>query len=323
MLIAIVLFAGLLFALGDAITHVLRFELLDAGRSTSNRTADELMTRLSEEARCSTAVFVPDRDVFGGPNGGPGGAHEIDLFRRLAGGQDSFVAYRFDAERHDITRYDYSRAAATPVIADSDVVAGDIGAFTVTRSAISSASDAVGAADARSVTIQYGRDNVAGGNDIVDVAFETDGGPVRRSFDVHLAAKAAPTNLAVLVQPAPAPSVGPSPPAPSPGSSASAVIPFEVVIRNPTLLGGGGGVGLVPQQPQIVDGSATVNGSASLSWLEFSQAYGMVEAGTYPFKDSNGQQLSVSISCQSGACPQFMPLPGGSDGSRLVFKATN
>jgi len=33
--------------------------------------------------------------------------------------------------------------------------------------------------------------------------------------------------------------------------------------------------------------------------------------------------MAVAIACQRSACPQFAPLPGGTDGSRLVFKVYN
>ncbi|MDQ2818041.1 MAG: prepilin-type N-terminal cleavage/methylation domain-containing protein [Candidatus Eremiobacteraeota bacterium] len=327
MLVSIVVFSMLLFAIGNAVTHVVRLQSLDGGRVASNRTADELSARMYEEARCATAVFLPDTDVLGDSNSAAGGAHEVDMFRRLADGGASYVAYRFDSSSDDVRRFEYALAGGSVSIVHSDVVATGIGTFAAIRSAVGAAAAIVGAAAARSVSIRYGRQNVTGGNDIVEVHFATVGGAAPpAAFDVHLAAKAAPTSFSVLVRPVPATSPGSSAspaPSPSPPVGGATVIAIEIVSQTPNLVGGAGGGGLTPTQPQVVYGTATVSGPDALSWLEFSQAYPAVQSGTYAFKDLNGADMAVAIACQSSACPQFAPLPGGTDGSRLVFKVFN
>src|SRR5215831_2583190 len=95
-LLTISLLGMLLFAIAYAVSHALATTTLDVGRNGIARSADELAGRLSSEARSSTAVFVPTTDVYGQPNGGETGGHEVDFFRKASDGTPNFVAYRYD-----------------------------------------------------------------------------------------------------------------------------------------------------------------------------------------------------------------------------------
>jgi len=139
-IIATAVLCALLFVVGDAVTHTLRAASLSGGRAGSARTVSELAIRMSEEARSSAAVFIPATDVFGNPNGGTS-AHEVDFFRRLSAGGDTYVAYRFDAAGGSVTRYEYAPASAGAAIVHADQAAENIAAFSPVRVTAGSMSD--------------------------------------------------------------------------------------------------------------------------------------------------------------------------------------
>src|ERR1022692_3569671 len=91
-IIAMSVLTLLIFIATDAAVHTLRVAALTGGRASSARTVSELASRMAEEARSSTAVFIPANDVLGDTNAGAA-AHEVDFFRRLSAGGDSYVAY--------------------------------------------------------------------------------------------------------------------------------------------------------------------------------------------------------------------------------------
>ncbi len=320
-LISVVVLGVLLFAVGSAVTHVLHMELSDASHVASERSGSQLAIRFSEEARSCTAVFIPALDVFGNINGAGSAVHEVDFFRRLSAGGDSFVAYHFDARNGDVIRYEYSLSNGRPSITTTDLAASGIISFDAQRTRVNAASDVVDAASIKPVSVYYGEKELVGGNDIVDVTFgaKTPGAAVPQSFDVHLSAKAAPTNLAILVPAAP-PKLGASGESPTPPGS-SKVIPFEIKVLNPNLFGAVG-VGLIPSQPQFVSGTATITGPGSVSWLEFHRFYPLVTDGLYVLDDGKGNKTQIQLSCKSAPCPEFIPLPKPSNMSVIVFDST-
>src|SRR5438132_11941662 len=90
-LLTVSLLGLLLFVVGDSIAHVLDATRLGEVRQNVALSADELATRMAEEARSSTAVFVPSSDVLGQDNTGPSGGHEVDFFRKASNGSPAFV----------------------------------------------------------------------------------------------------------------------------------------------------------------------------------------------------------------------------------------
>src|SRR5579864_4757761 len=96
LLVSMAIILILLTAVCAAIIQVLKIEAVHAGRASMGRSASQLAARLQEDARSSTAVFIPSSDVLGNANGGTNGAHEVDFFRKLSAGGETYVAYRFD-----------------------------------------------------------------------------------------------------------------------------------------------------------------------------------------------------------------------------------
>src|SRR5215831_12033374 len=126
-LLTVSLLGMLLFVVGDSITHVLDATRLGETRQNVARSSDELATRMAEEARSSTAVFVPSSDVLGQDNGGGSGGHEVDFFRKASNGSPAFVAYRFDGSTSFVTRYEYVPVAGgAPQIVHQDKMAEHI-----------------------------------------------------------------------------------------------------------------------------------------------------------------------------------------------------
>ncbi len=221
-LIALGILFLLLYVVGDAVTRMLHNTSMSVARSSQARSVSELVTRMSEEARSSAAVFIPANDVFGNPNGGSA-AHEVDFFRRLSAGGDAYVAYRLDPETGVVTRYEYSLAGGAPAIAHSDQLAAGVGTFAPSRVTAGSMSDVVSAATVSNVSILYGTAGVVGGNDIVVVRVQAqpEDGVTPTEISVHLASRAAPTSLSVLA---------PAAPPPPPVGGGPITIPF--IIRN-------------------------------------------------------------------------------------------
>jgi len=308
-IIASCILALLLFAVGDAVTATLRAVALSGGRASAVRTISELATRMSEEARSSSAVFIPANDVFGKPNGGAS-AHEVDFFRRLSAGGDSYVAYSFDAGTGTVTRYEYSLAGSGLAIAHADPAASGVAVFAPVRFAASSMTDVVDAASVSDVSVLYGVAGAAGGNDVVTVSVQAaaSGGVTPPTVAVHLASRAAPTTLSVL---APAN----TPPAPGPVQ----VIPF--VIRNapvhaphgPWHFGSPGdpGDGSTSELHSIaIPGQVQFFGPGSgLSWFDLFSIAPVAESGTYTWIDATGERVTATVSCEHIACPKFRPLP--------------
>ncbi|HXM18850.1 MAG TPA: prepilin-type N-terminal cleavage/methylation domain-containing protein [Candidatus Tumulicola sp.] len=315
-LVAMMVLLVLIFAVGDAIAHAVRMESVDAGRAAGVRSFSELTARLSEEARSSTAVFLPSVDVLGGSNDAEsGGAHEIDFYRRLSAGGDAYVAYCFDSHAGTVTRYEYSRAAGVPAIVHADVVASGIAALAAQRTTTSGLADVVGGGSVSRVSVMYGAQDVIGGNDIVSVSLRSQaiGGAPGRSITLHLAPRIAPTSLAVLVpaQPLPPPPVG------------VRTIPFVINIIHGSLIH-------PPHGPwhfadpgvQLPDGGAStihfgsvagvaqwIGPGEELDWLALASDFATLSSGTYTYANGSGGQVTVAISCGQTECPRFVPLP--------------
>ena len=305
----------LLFFVGDAISQTLHVQLIDSARWTADRSGEELATRMSEEARSSTAVFIPHTDELGNANDPPA-VHEVDFFRKDAAGGPAYVAYRLDAAGN-VTRDEYTLSGGQTRILYSDLMATSITAFSAARNNAGAADDVVGAVQTITpVSIYYGRPELAGGNDVVSVDFRVQprGAPRPQSYRVILSPKAAPTNFAVLLPAAATPA-----PAASPGDR---IIDFALLVATPNLIGGPGGAGLVPSQPELLAGQATISGGDAFSWLDFYKSHPLVADGVYTLAGASGQTQSVSIACERSACPEFAPLPAGTaaDG-RVLFKA--
>jgi prepilin-type N-terminal cleavage/methylation domain-containing protein len=310
----------LLFAVGTAVTHVLDAEMTGAGRQATFRSADELAGRMSEEARSATAVFVPPTDVFGQSNTGQSGGHEVDMFRKASDGTLTYVAYRFDAGSGDVTRYEYLPGASGNQIVNSDLMAEGVTSLGAVRTSPSAIGSVVGASTIKPVNVYYGAAELEGGNGVVTVAIVAgpSGGP-QQQLEVHLASRAAPTDVSVLV------SAG-SPP-PSPGISPTPITvaflvrpphgPHGPIHQGDPGTNGGWGPGIA--------GSAYFYGNGSgntLSWFELQNEYGILADGTYSFRDSNGNEDTVSIACTDGPCPAFIPLPVPTSGSTILFNTS-
>ena len=273
------------------------------------RTIADLSGRLNEEARSSTAVFIPSVDVLGNANSGTTAAHEVDFFRRLSAGGDAFVAYRFDASSGDVTRYEYAYAAGTKIFSNEDIAASGVAAFSVSRVSASALGAVAGVTHPLDVAIMYGRRELSGGNDVVIVSVQprSHDGISGSATTIHLASRIAPTALAVL-----APKGAATPP--------PTIRVFPFVILRPgfpvTLPHGpmhGGSLGGSPDLIHWVAavGSAQFYGPSSDvgTWFELSSFYTKVESGIFIFKDSSGSSITASISCTEGPCPSFKPLP--------------
>jgi type II secretory pathway pseudopilin PulG len=312
----------LLVATGNVIVATLHVQALHADRALANRSAGSLELRLQEEARSSTAVFLPAVDVMGGANDGPQGAHEVDFMRVRSDGGNVYVAYVFNPQAQTVTRYDYSLSASGKTILDSDAVAADIGAFDARREGVVSTGLVAGQPDPAQVTILYGRPEVKGGNDVVVVnigAVSHEGEPPIL-YSVHLASRAAPTSLAVL-----APASGPSQP---PGGHRT--IPFFILrpgfpVSVPHGPMHGGSPGGPPSLLHWIaaEGSFNVLGPGNPTWLQLTSLYPTLTSGTYVIKNSDGSTTTLLIDCTGAPCPTFRPiplsLPGGSQGT-LYFE---
>jgi prepilin-type N-terminal cleavage/methylation domain-containing protein len=313
LLISVSIIVILLFAACGACVQTLRLEAAHAGRARMGRTAANLRERLHEEARSSTAVFIPATDLFGNANAGSGDSSEVDFFRRLSAGGDAYVAYRFDPAAGDVTRYEYTRNASGSQITHQDVAASGVAAFSAGRQSASGAT-VVGSSDLQQVSILYGRSDLIGGNGVVVVNMRSQdsGGVPGEAFSVHLASRAAPTSLAVLA-PAGAGEATPPP---------SRVIPFFIFKHgftefhfphgprhggNPGADGRGDGLHWV-----AAAGSAEFLGSGGFTgdgWFEFSSSFPSVISGQYSFRLSDGSFMTAVISCPGGPCPAFRPAP--------------
>lgn len=313
-LVAMMVLLVLIFAVGDAIAHAVRMESVDAGRAAGVRSFSELTARLSEEARSSTAVFLPSSDVLGASNDGQSGAHEVDFYRRLSAGGDAYVAYCFDSQAGTVTRYEYSRAVGVPAIVHADVVGSGIAAFSAQRSTTSGLADVVGGGSVSRVSVMYGAQDVVGGNDIVSVSLRTQaiGGAPAHSVTLHLAPRIAPTSLAVLV---------PAQPLPPPVNVRT--IPFVInIVHGPRLSLPHGPWHFGDPGAQLPDGAAStihfgsmagvaqwIGPGEELDWLALASDFPTLSSGTYTYPNGSGGQITVAISCGQTECPRFVPLP--------------
>jgi prepilin-type N-terminal cleavage/methylation domain-containing protein len=308
-LIALSVLLILLVAVGDAVSRTLHVAAMSNSRTGAVRTISELGIRLSEEARSASAVFIPATDVLGAANGG-NSAHEVDFFRRLSSGGDTYVAYRFDASTGVVTRYEYSLAAGVVSVAHADEVASGIVAFAPVRAPAGSMADVVDPGQVSDVSIHYGTAGVIGGNDVVTLTMQaaSSGGVTPLPVEVRLASRVAPTSLSVLVPAA----------LPPPGHGGPIRIPFIIrgAIRAPHGVwhfgdpGGNENPGV--HQSQMF-GEVQYYGpgdGGSLDWLGLLAVDPTVESGSYSFIDSSGAQVTVNITCDGGVpCPKFRPLP--------------
>ena len=210
----------LMMAVGNAIVASLHLQAIHADRAGMSRSASELAERLGEEARSSTAVFIPSIDVLGNPNGGSSGPHEVDFLRHLSDGGDAMVAYAFDGSSGSVTRYEYATGSGTKTILNSDIAADGIAAFSLVREPVAATGNTIGQSAPASVTILYGGAELAGGNDVVvaNILAKASSGIPSHLYVVHLASRAAPTSLAILA---------PSGPPASPPSTR--VFPFVIL----------------------------------------------------------------------------------------------
>ncbi len=316
LLVSMAIVLVLLMAVGAALVQTLHVQAFHAGRASMGRTVADLSERLREEARSSTAVFIPSVDVLGDPNGTSAGAHEVDFFRRQSAGGDAFVAYRYDSASGEITRYEYTAFSGAKVIASADLAASDIAMFSLLRETAGAAAGALaGTSDPLAVDISYGKPGLVGGNAVIVAGIrprERDGIAGALSI-VHLASRAAPTAVAVLT-PAGAP---PSPPG-------TKIFPF-VILRpgfpvtpphGPIHGGSPGGPGSLFHWV-AASGSAQFLGPAGAAggdWFELSAFYAKVESGVYAFRASDGSSMTALVSCTDGPCPAFKPLPVGAPG---------
>jgi len=320
-LLTISLLGMLLFAIAYAVTHALATTALDVGRNGIARSADELVGRLSSEARSSTAVFVPSIDVYGRPNGDPNGGHEVDFFRKASDGTPTFVAYRFDLVSGQVDRFEYNPVTGGPPnILNQDEVAAEVSSFGATFHEASSVPGIVGGADAKPVHIYYGSAAWSGGNGIVTVSVTAGAnGGLQQHLDVDLASRAAPTDVSVLV--------APGSPTPSPSSS-PILVGFSLHSAHPhgpNHQGSGGDGDPGGLWGPGIPGTAWFTGNgvgATVDWQSFYSQFNVVVDGTYKFKDSNGDVESVTISCD-GACPPFVPNPIATSGPIVVFHTAN
>lgn len=310
LLISLAIILILMMAVGNAIVTSLHLQSIGADRAGMSRSATELAERLGEEARSSSAVFIPSSDVFGNPNSGSAGPHEVDFLRRLSEGGDAMVAYNFDASSSSVTRYEYTSASGAKRILNSDLAADGIAAFSLLREPVAGSGNIVGQSDPASVTIFYGGAEFAGGNDVVvaSILAGARSGIPSHLYVVHLASRAAPTSLAILAP------VGlpPSPPA-------TKVFPFVILrpgfpVSPPHGPIHGASPGGSPLLLHFVaaGGSiefATSMGQGAINWFDFTLAFASVTSGTYSFKLPDGSIASASISCVGGPCPNFHPSP--------------
>jgi len=309
-LIALGVLFILIYVVGDAVSRMLHNTAMSVGRANQSRTVLELAIRMNEEARSSTAVFIPATDVFGGSNSGSA-VHEIDFFRKLSAGGDAYVAYTFDATHFTVTRYEYTLSSGAATIVHADQVADGIGSLSASRAAAGSMNDVVSPATVSDVSILYAPEGVAGGNDVVTVQIQgqSSGGGTPSPVVVHLASRAAPTALSILT-PAKAP---------PPAGGVPITIPFIIrgvsfqVPHKPWHSGepesGGTVGGSGPHLPWVAGALTSFGGASGFSWLDLESVYPVVESGSYTYRDSAGNLDTVTISCDGAPCPRFNPLP--------------
>lgn len=316
-LLTVSLLGLLLFAVGDSISHVLDATVLGEGRQNVSRSSDELASRLGEEARSSTAVFVPSSDVLGQPNTL---GQEVDLFRKASDGTTAFVAYRFDAPSGTVSRYEYiPGSGGPPQIVHQDQMAENVGSFAAAKVAPGSIAGIVGGNNVNPVNVYYGSPELVGGNGIVTVAVDAGvTGEPQRHFDIHLSSRAAPTDVSILVSSAS--------PTPSPGPSSSPVtVGFFILAPFHPAHGPnhGGDPGNPGHGPGGVPGSAVFYGLGSGqgdTWFELTSQFGSVENGVYPVRNSDGSTVTVVIGCNGSPCPRFIPLPVATSGNLVDFQ---
>ena len=81
----------------------------DAASSRASTLAIETLEgSLRSEAQSAFAVFVPAKDVFGDADAD---GHEVDFYTKSDTGRDEFWAYRYDAAKSTVQRYDYATPA--------------------------------------------------------------------------------------------------------------------------------------------------------------------------------------------------------------------
>lgn len=309
LLVSIGIIVLLMLVVCAAIVQTLRIELLHSGRIAMGRTASQLAQRLQEDARSSTAVFIPSVDVLSDPNSGSN-AHEVDFFRRLSAGGDDFVAYRFDASSSNVTRFEYSSTAGLKTIGNRDVAGSGISSFGVVREPVAQSDLVAGQPDLARVAILYGAPERLGGNDIVVASIATqaaDGVPAQQLV-VHLAARAAPTSLAIFAPPGP-------PASPPPTHTVPFVIlrpGFQLHLPHGPMHWGSQGA----DDPYIhwvaAVGSAQFFGTGSANagtWFEMSSLFPNLTSGEFSFLAPDGTQQTLLVSCDGGSCPVFNPLP--------------
>jgi hypothetical protein len=300
---SVAILALIIFLVGDVVSHTLRTSALDVGRVSETRSKASLESRLNEEARSAAAVFVPVLDILGQDNASSN-AHEVDFYRKASDGSDAFVAYRFDRGSGTVTRYDYVFSGTVPQPSDADLMAGGIAAFFPQAVAVGTTGDVVGGQSVAPVSVYYGSQQYVGGNGVVLISVATLAAPgaPAESDNLHLSAKSAPTDLAELVSNASPPPKGPK------------VVKFIIV---PKLMKGpwhGGHFG-DPEPGQIhnvaIPGTSTFIGGdgGPVNWFEVSSEEPILESGQYSYVDPDGKRVHLTVSCDSGPCPQFVPQP--------------
>ncbi|HEY5095969.1 MAG TPA: hypothetical protein VII69_12715 [Candidatus Eremiobacteraceae bacterium] len=314
---SVAILALLIFVVGDAVSHTLRAGSMHVGRASEIRSASGMEARLNEEARSSTSVFVPPIDVVGEDNSSTN-AHEVDFFRRASDGSDTYVAYRFDRGSGTVTRYDYALIGNAPQTTHADLSAAGIASFFPQQVDVSATGDVVGAESITPVSVYYGSLRNAGGNGVVllDITTSAEGGAPAESSSIHLAAKSAPTDLAELVS-------GSSPPPKGPVVVAFMIVPK--LMKGPWHGGGGGDGDPNPIHTGAMPGtSAFIGGEGGpVNWFEVSQVEPVLESGLYRYTDSDGNRITLTISCDGNPCPQFVPVPQqipGAPKGLLVFR---
>ena len=310
---SVAILALIIFLVGDVVSHTLRTSALDVGRASETRTKASLESRLNEEARSAAAVFVPALDILGQDNASSN-AHEVDFYRKASDGSDAFVAYRFDRGSGTVTRYDYVFSGTVPQPSDADLMAGGIAAFFPQAVAVGATGDVVGGYAVAPVSVYYGSQQYIGGNGVVLVSVATVAAPgaPAESDNLHLSAKSAPTDLAELVSNASPPPKGPK------------VVKFMIV---PKVMKGQwhGGAGGDPNGGQIhniaIPGTSTFigEGDDNVNWFDVNNVEPILESGFFSYTDSKGKRIHLTVSCDSGPCPQFVPLPQNMPGGPKGF----
>lgn len=315
LIVSMTILVVLLLAVCGAIIQAVHLETLHAGRAAMGRTASQLAARLQEDARSSTAVFIPSVDVLGYSNSSSNGSHEVDFFRRQSAGGDAFVAYRFDSGASTVTRYEYTAALGAKRVIATDLTGSDISAFSAERKPVSASEFVAGQSDPKRVSIYYGTRELVGGNDIVIVTVGTHdvGGAPPESLSVHLAARAAPTALAILAP------VGP-PNTPPP----TTVIPFVILrpgfalhLPHGPIHWGDPGESSSSLHWVAAAGSVEFFGSGNdenLPWFEMTSLYASMGSGTFTFRLPDGSFTTATVNCNGEPCPLFHPMPVSAPG---------